>query len=189
VVRGNGVFTTQSDETAELPTDPVERDFTARAPSRLLVADLTYAPAWAGFVDVPLGLDVYSRFIVGFGNSRGVSVISADGPHPVAKEPRQLLAHTAGAELNHEVDARTAQHHGQEAPNEPWKTASGNHHVEVRHRPCEAIDDDALDDHTPLPSRPLLHSPIRPPGYVEQAPPIRRNRRDEEEESTRCRRR
>lgn len=58
MVRGNGVFTTQGDETAERPTDPVERDFTARAPSRLLVADLTYAPAWAGFVDVPLVLDV-----------------------------------------------------------------------------------------------------------------------------------
>jgi transposase InsO family protein len=66
VVRGKRVFTTQSDETAERPTDLVERDFTAPAPNRLWVADLTYVRTWAGFVYVSFVFDVYSRFIVGW---------------------------------------------------------------------------------------------------------------------------
>ena len=66
VVRGKRVFTTQSDETAERPTDLVERDFTAPAPNRLWVADLTYVRTWAGFVYVAFVFDVYSRFIVGW---------------------------------------------------------------------------------------------------------------------------
>ena len=41
VVRGKKVFTTQSDETAPRPDDLVERDFSAPAPNRLWVADLT----------------------------------------------------------------------------------------------------------------------------------------------------
>lgn len=66
VVRGKKVFTTQSDETAPRPDDLVERDFTAPAPNRLWVADLTYVRTWAGFVYVAFVFDVYSRFIVGW---------------------------------------------------------------------------------------------------------------------------
>ena len=66
VVRGKRVFTTQPDETAPRPTDLVERDFTAPAPNRLWVADLTYVRTWAGFVYVSFVFDVYSRFIVGW---------------------------------------------------------------------------------------------------------------------------
>ena len=66
VVRGKKVFTTQSDETAPRPDDLVERDFTAEAPNRLWVADLTYVRTWSGFVYVSFVFDVYSRFIVGW---------------------------------------------------------------------------------------------------------------------------
>jgi putative transposase len=66
VVRGKKVFTTQSDETAPRPDDLVQRDFTASAPNRLWVADLTYVRTWAGFVYVSFVFDVYSRFIVGW---------------------------------------------------------------------------------------------------------------------------
>jgi putative transposase len=66
VVRGKRVFTTQPDETAPRPTDLVERDFTAPAPNRLWVADLTYVRTWAGFVYVSFVFDVYSRYIVGW---------------------------------------------------------------------------------------------------------------------------
>jgi putative transposase len=48
VVRGKRVFTTQPDETAPRPDDLVERDFSAPAPNRLWVADLTSAPGRAG---------------------------------------------------------------------------------------------------------------------------------------------
>jgi len=66
VVRGKRVFTTQPDETAPRPDDLVERDFSAPAPNRLWVADLTYVRTWAGFVYVAFVFDVYSRFICGW---------------------------------------------------------------------------------------------------------------------------
>ncbi len=66
VVRGKRVFTTQADESAQRPDDLVERDFSAAAPNRLWVADLTYVRTWSGFVYVSFVFDVYSRFIVGW---------------------------------------------------------------------------------------------------------------------------
>ncbi len=48
------------------PADLVERDFTATAPNRLWVADLTYIPTWSGFVYAAFVIDVYSRMIVGW---------------------------------------------------------------------------------------------------------------------------
>jgi putative transposase len=49
VVRGKTKRTTTPAETAERPADLVERDFSAPAPNRLWVADLTYVATWAGF--------------------------------------------------------------------------------------------------------------------------------------------
>jgi putative transposase len=50
VVRGRPRRTTTPAEPAEeRPADLVERDFTAPAPNRLWVADLTYVATWAGF--------------------------------------------------------------------------------------------------------------------------------------------
>lgn len=66
VVRGKRVFTTVPDDNAARPADLVERDFTASAPNRLWVADLTYVRTWAGFVYVSFVFDVYSRFICGW---------------------------------------------------------------------------------------------------------------------------
>ena len=66
VVRGKRVFTTMPDESAPRPDDLVQRDFSAPAPNRLWVADLTYVRTWAGFVYVSFVFDVFSRFIVGW---------------------------------------------------------------------------------------------------------------------------
>ena len=66
VVRGKKVFTTAPDETAPRPADLVCRDFSAEAPNRLWVADLTYVRTWAGFVYVAFVFDVFSRYIVGW---------------------------------------------------------------------------------------------------------------------------
>ena len=66
VVRGKKVFTTQSDESALRPDNLVERDFTAQAPNRLWVADLTYVRTWSGFVYVSFVFNVFSRYIVGW---------------------------------------------------------------------------------------------------------------------------
>jgi putative transposase len=67
VVRGKPRRTTIPAQTAEQrPADLVERDFTAPAPNRLWVADLTYVATWAGFAYVALVIDAFSRMIVGW---------------------------------------------------------------------------------------------------------------------------
>jgi transposase InsO family protein len=66
VVRGKQIFTTRSDESVPRPDDLVQRNFTAQAPNRLWVADLTYVRTWVGFVYVAFVFDAYSRFICGW---------------------------------------------------------------------------------------------------------------------------
>ncbi len=66
VVRGKRKRTTFPAEVSQRPADLVERDFTASAPNRLWVSDLTYVSTWSGFVYVAFVIDVFSRFIVGW---------------------------------------------------------------------------------------------------------------------------
>jgi len=54
------------------PADLVDRQFTAAAPNRLWVADLTYVRTWSGFVYVAFITDVFSRRIVGWQASRSL---------------------------------------------------------------------------------------------------------------------
>ena len=46
--------------------DLVQRDFTARTPNHLWVADITYIPTWAGFLYLAVVLDAFSRRVVGW---------------------------------------------------------------------------------------------------------------------------
>jgi hypothetical protein len=64
--RGKRTFTTRRDEKAARPPDLVERDFTACAPNRLWLADITYVRTWAGFCYAAFVEDVFSRMIVGW---------------------------------------------------------------------------------------------------------------------------
>ncbi len=57
---------TISDELSHRPSDLVDRNFTAPAPNRLWVADLTYVKTYAGFVYVAFVIDAFSRFVVGW---------------------------------------------------------------------------------------------------------------------------
>ena len=66
VVRGKRKRTTYPADAGQRPADLVERNFTARAPNQLWVADLTYVSTWSGFVYVAFVIDVFSRFIVGW---------------------------------------------------------------------------------------------------------------------------
>lgn len=71
-VRGRTFKTTVADDTAVRPLDLVSRDFTARRPNELWVADLTYVATWQGFVYVAFVIDVFSRMIVGWRASRSL---------------------------------------------------------------------------------------------------------------------
>ncbi len=64
--------TSRSDEHAAAP-DLVNRDFSANAPNKLWVADITYVPTWEGFLYLAVVLDVWSRKIVGWAMSTSLA--------------------------------------------------------------------------------------------------------------------
>jgi putative transposase len=66
VRRGKQKRTTLPAEVGERPADLVDRKFTAQAPNRLWVADLTYVPTWSGFAYTAFLIDAFSRYIVGW---------------------------------------------------------------------------------------------------------------------------
>jgi putative transposase len=66
VVRGQRHCTTIADTTAELAQDLVQRQFHAKRPNQLWVADFTNVATWRGFVYVAFVIDVFSRRIVGW---------------------------------------------------------------------------------------------------------------------------
>jgi putative transposase len=66
VRRSKRVFTTRPDPAACRPQDLVKRQFTAAAPRRLWVADITYVRTWQGFAYVAFVTDAHSRRIAGW---------------------------------------------------------------------------------------------------------------------------
>jgi putative transposase len=66
VGRRKGTITTRRDRDARPAPDLVDRDFMARGPDRLWVADITYVSTWAGFLYLAVVLDARSRRVVGW---------------------------------------------------------------------------------------------------------------------------
>ena len=66
VRREKRVRTTVADPEAARPGDLVDRDFTADAPNRLWVADLTQVATWSGVAYVCFITDAFSRRVVGW---------------------------------------------------------------------------------------------------------------------------
>jgi len=66
------VKTTVGDDALGRPADLVDRNFTAPAPNRLWVADLTYVKTHSGWVYVAFIVDVFSRMVVGWQASRSL---------------------------------------------------------------------------------------------------------------------
>ena len=64
--RSKRVKTTRPDPASSRHPDLVKREFTATAPNRLWVTDLTFVPTWAGVAYVCFIIDAFSRMIVGW---------------------------------------------------------------------------------------------------------------------------
>jgi putative transposase len=64
--RRQWITTTMRDRSSRPAPDLVKRNFSAPAPNRLWVADITYIPTWAGFLYLAVVLDAFSRRIVGW---------------------------------------------------------------------------------------------------------------------------
>ena len=58
--------TTKRDAKARPAPDLVNRDFSAKGPDQLWVADITYVPTWTGWLYLAVVLDAWSRRIVGW---------------------------------------------------------------------------------------------------------------------------
>jgi putative transposase len=69
--RRRHIVTTARDGARQAP-DLVNRNFTADAPNKLWVADITYIPTWAGFLYLAVVLDAFSRRIVGWSMATGL---------------------------------------------------------------------------------------------------------------------
>jgi transposase InsO family protein len=78
--RGKPWRTTTPDPHARRRPDLVQRDFTARRPNELWVADFSYLRCWEGVVFFSFVIDVYSRMVVGWqfaGHMRTTLVLDA----------------------------------------------------------------------------------------------------------------
>jgi transposase InsO family protein len=64
--RGKPWRTTKPDPTVKRRPDLVERDFSATAPNRLWVGDLTYLRSWDGVTYLAFVIDAFSRRVVGW---------------------------------------------------------------------------------------------------------------------------
>ena len=97
VSRRKFVVTTVKDGGRQAP-DLVERNFTAEAPDRLWVADITYIPTWAGFLYLAIVLDTFSRRIVGW--AMATSLANTTGHRCartmalVTRRPRGVIHHS-----------------------------------------------------------------------------------------------
>ena len=96
VSRRRFVTTTVKDGGRQAP-DLVERNFAAKAPDRLWVADITYIPTWAGFLYLAVVLDAYSRRIVGWSMATTLAkqlVLDALNMALAARRPRGVIHHS-----------------------------------------------------------------------------------------------
>jgi putative transposase len=90
-------FTTVRDPDAKPSADLVRRDFTATAPDKLWVADITYVPTWAGFLYLAVVLEVWSRRVVGWAMSSTLHtqvVLDALNMAITQRQPRAVVHHS-----------------------------------------------------------------------------------------------
>ncbi len=98
--RGKPWRTTKADPTVQRRPDLVERDFSATAPNRLWVGDLTYLRSWEGVTYLAFVIDAFSRKVIGWqlaSHMRTDLVLDALRMALAQREPGadfELVAHT-----------------------------------------------------------------------------------------------
>jgi putative transposase len=117
--RGKPWRTTRPDPLAHRRPDLVQRQFTAEAPNRLWVGDLSYLRCWEGVVFFSFVIDVFSRRVVGWqlaGHMRTDLVLDALRMALGTREPGAdfaLVAHTdRGSQYTSAIYTQTLQDHG-----------------------------------------------------------------------------
>ena len=94
--RRRGTRTTHRERGHGAAPDRVERQFSADAPGRIWVADITYVPTWNGFVFLAIVLDVFSRKVVGWAMAnhlRTELVLAALNMAIAKRRPKGVIHH------------------------------------------------------------------------------------------------
>ena len=117
VCRRRSWKTTVRDERQRPAQDQVARDFTAQAPNRLWVADITYVPTWSGFLFLAVVLDVFSRRIVGWAmatHMRAELVLEALQMAVSTRRPAHGVIHHSdqGSQYTSLAFGKRCEHHG-----------------------------------------------------------------------------
>ena len=89
--------TTQRKQGARPAPDLVRRNFTANAPNRLWVADITYVATWAGWLYLAVVVDAWSRKVVGWAmdtHLRTALVIDALQMALQQRRPQNVIHHS-----------------------------------------------------------------------------------------------
>jgi putative transposase len=89
--------TTVRDERQRPAPDLVNRNFQARAPDQLWVADITFVPTAAGFLYLAVVLDAFSRKVVGWSMAEEMPtdlVLSALNMALQVRRPKQVIHHS-----------------------------------------------------------------------------------------------
>ncbi len=99
VSRGFTPTTTQADPTKRPAANTLDREFTAEAPNRKWVTDITYLPTASGWVYLAVVLDLFSRKVVGWSIGRSLATDLVSDALRSAIESRrpdgkQLLHHS-----------------------------------------------------------------------------------------------
>ncbi len=117
--RGKPWRTTRPDPLAHRRPDLVQRQFTAEAPNRLWVGDLSYLRCWEGVVFFAFIIDVHSRRVIGWqlaSHMRTDLVLDALRMALGTREPGAdfvLVAHTdRGSQYTSAIYTQTLQDHG-----------------------------------------------------------------------------
>lgn len=100
VRRGFRPTTTQADPRATPAPNVLARDFTAEAPNRKWVTDITYLPTAAGWVYLAVVMDLFSRKVVGWAIDTSLATTLVSSALRQAVEARRPQGH----ELLHHSD-------------------------------------------------------------------------------------
>jgi len=100
VVKGFTPITTKADATKQPADNLLAQDFTATAPNRKWVADITYLPTAEGWVYLAVVLDLFSRKVVGWALSHSLATDLVASALRQAIESRR----PEGAQLLHHSD-------------------------------------------------------------------------------------
>lgn len=95
--RRHGIVTTRRDKEARPAPDLVDRNFAAKAPNQIWVADITFIPTAAGFLYLAVVVDAWSRRVVGWAMAnhlRTELVLDALEMAVGQRRPRDVIHHS-----------------------------------------------------------------------------------------------